>query len=124
VLIGGIIDDQVTASRDGVPFLMDIPVLGNFFRDDRNSATRTELLVLITPYVIRNRGEAREVTGAFSENVKGLRVFSRNLQKRRAVRRQRDAEASALPTAPPPPPPASSTTKPAEPAAVPAEALP
>ena len=129
VLIGGIIDDQVTSSRNGVPFLMDIPVLGALFRDDRTGATRTELLILITPYVIRNRAEAREVTGAFSENERGLRVFSRNLQQRRAIRRSRDADAAARPTlAPPPsvPPPLVETpVKPAEPAApVPPEAVP
>jgi general secretion pathway protein D len=115
VLIGGIIDDQVTASRDGVPFLMDIPVVGSFFRDDRNSATRTELLVLITPYVIRNRAEAREVTGAFSDNVRGLRVFTRNLQQRRALRRSRDADAASRPTTAPPL--SEAPIRPAEPAA-------
>jgi general secretion pathway protein D len=120
VLIGGIIDDQVSNSRDGVPFLMDIPVLGALFRDDHTGATRTELLVLITPYVIRNREEAREVTGAFSENVKGLKVFSRKLQERRAIRHPREPEAGS-------PPAASSgvTSRPVEPASpVPAEAVP
>ena len=34
VLIGGIIDDQMRRSRSGVPFLMDIPVLGRLFRTD------------------------------------------------------------------------------------------
>jgi general secretion pathway protein D len=119
VLIGGIIDDQVTNSRDGIPFLMDIPVLGAFFRDERNGATRTELLVLITPYVIRNREEAREVTGAFSENVRGLKVFSRKLKERRAIRRMRDADVK--PTAPP----TTGTSRPtAEPLPLPAEAVP
>jgi general secretion pathway protein D len=119
VLIGGIIDDQVTNSRDGVPFLMDLPVLGALFRDDNNSATRTELLVLITPYVIRNREEAREVTGAFSENVKGLKVFSRKLKERRAIRRLREAEVRETP------PPNSGVSRPtAEPLPLPTEAVP
>jgi general secretion pathway protein D len=118
VLIGGIIDDQVSNSRDGTPFLMDIPVLGALFRDDHTGAARTELLILITPYVIRNRDEAREVTGAFSENVKGLRVFSRKLQQRRAIRRLHEPQAESRPTASP-------SAKPAEPAVpVPAEAVP
>jgi general secretion pathway protein D len=57
-LIGGIIDDQVLRSRSGVPFLMDIPVLGRLFRVDTDSVSRTELIILITPYVVRNREEA------------------------------------------------------------------
>ena len=119
VLIGGIIDDQVSNSRDGIPFLMDIPVLGAFFRDETSSATRTELLVLITPYVIRNREEAREVTAAFSENVKGLKVFSRKLKERRAIRRLREADVKT--TAPP----TSGASRPtAEPLPLPAEAVP
>ncbi|MGH7338952.1 MAG: type II secretion system protein GspD, partial [Candidatus Rokuibacteriota bacterium] len=119
VLIGGIIDDQVSASRDGIPFLMDIPVLGAVFRDDRTGATRTELLVLITPYVIRNREEAREVTGAFSENVRGLKVFSRKLQERRRLRRARPA--ADLGTVAP----SKADPRPTEaPAPVPAEAVP
>jgi general secretion pathway protein D len=119
VLIGGIIDDQVTNSRDGIPYLMDIPVLGAFFRDERNGSTRTELLVLITPYVIRNREEAREVTGAFSESVKGLKVYSRKLKERRAIRRLRDAEVRTTP------PPTSGASRPtAEPLPLPAEAVP
>ncbi len=40
---------------------MDIPVLGRLFRVDTDSTSRTELLVLISPYVIRDREEARAV---------------------------------------------------------------
>ena len=71
--------------------------------------------------MISNRAEAREVTGAFSENVRGLRVFTRNLQQRRAIRRSRDADASARPTGSPPPL-VEAPVKPAEP--VPPEAVP
>ena len=50
---------------------MDIPVLGRLFRVDSEKVTRTELIILITPHVIRNRQELRtvseEFTGAHSE---------------------------------------------------------
>jgi general secretion pathway protein D len=73
VLIGGIIDDQMTRSRRGVPFLMDIPVLGRFFRTENEALDRTELIILITPHVIRDRREAQSVTEEFEERVRGLK---------------------------------------------------
>lgn len=73
VLIGGIIDDQMARSRRGVPFLMDIPVLGRFFRTESEGVDRTELIILITPHVIRDRNEAQSVTKEFEERIRGLK---------------------------------------------------
>jgi general secretion pathway protein D len=89
VLIGGIIDDQITHGRSGVPYLMDIPVLGRAFRSETDSVRRTELLITITPFVIRNREEARQVTDDFSARIEGLRELRdamHNLQGRRRDR--------------------------------------
>jgi len=84
VLIGGIIDDRVDHDRSGVPYLMDIPVLGRLFRDESDSMSRTELLITITPFVIRTREEARLVTDDFSSRVDGIQ------QLRDAMHRQYD----------------------------------
>lgn len=73
VLIGGIIDDQMRRSRRGVPFLMDIPVLGRFFRTEGEQMVRVELIILITPHVIRDRLEAQSVTAEFEERIRGLK---------------------------------------------------
>jgi general secretion pathway protein D len=80
VLIGGIIDDQMTRSRSGVPFLMDIPVLGRLFRTESDQTDRTELIVLITPHVIRNRLEAQSVTDEFEERIRGLKEMIGRVQ--------------------------------------------
>ncbi len=69
VLIGGIIDERVERQRNGVPYLMDVPVLGRIFRVEKDRRERTELIVLITPYVIRNRGEAEAVTREFTSRI-------------------------------------------------------
>ncbi len=45
-----------------MPLLSKIPILGNLFKVTSDTVTRTELLVLITPRVVRNRDEARAVT--------------------------------------------------------------
>jgi general secretion pathway protein D len=73
VLIGGIIDDQLTRSRSGVPFLMDIPVLGRLFRMESEKLDRTELIILITPHVIRDREEARAITEDFEGRIHSLK---------------------------------------------------
>jgi general secretion pathway protein D len=84
VLIGGIIDDQMTRSRSGVPFLMDIPVLGRLFRSESERLDRTELLILITPYVIRDRQEARAITEEFKNRLHGLQEMLDRVQGSKA----------------------------------------
>ena len=73
VVLGGIIDDQIERSRRGVPYLMDIPVLGRLFRVDSEKVTRTELIILITPHVIRNRQELRTVSEEFTGRIQSLK---------------------------------------------------
>ncbi|MCZ6770328.1 MAG: hypothetical protein O7D93_13890, partial [Acidobacteria bacterium] len=53
--IGGIITERVNRSKLGIPFLMDIPVFGRFFGRTSDEIDRTELIILITPHVIRSK---------------------------------------------------------------------
>ena len=62
VVLGGLIQDSSTDSTDKVPLLGDIPVLGNLFRSTSNQSVRTELIVFITPRVIRNSEDARIIS--------------------------------------------------------------
>ncbi len=102
VVLGGIIDDEVRRNRSGVPYLMDVPVLGRLFRVDSEEVVRTELIILITPRVIRNRQELRTVTDEFTGRIQTLKemIDSRLLR----------APSSSSPSPPPPsspnPPPA------------------
>jgi general secretion pathway protein D len=63
--LGGMIQDSKTVSHTQVPIVGDIPVIGNAFKSKDNSMTKTELIVIITPHVIRNLSEARAVTDEF-----------------------------------------------------------
>ncbi|MDH2235136.1 type II secretion system secretin GspD [Pigmentiphaga sp. GD03639] len=56
IVIGGLIQDQVTGSVEKVPGLGDIPVLGNLFRYDNRKRTKTNLMVFLRPYVVREGG--------------------------------------------------------------------
>jgi type IV pilus assembly protein PilQ len=51
-VIGGIYVDSDTENDSGVPFLMDIPLLGWMFKSNTKSKTKTELLIFITPKVV------------------------------------------------------------------------
>lgn len=55
IVIGGLIDDKNTVTTHKVPFLGDIPVLGNLFRTRTTTRDKTNLIVFITPYIIRER---------------------------------------------------------------------
>jgi general secretion pathway protein D len=83
VIIGGIIDDMIGGDRSGVPYLMDVPVLGRLFRSDTDRTERTELLITITPSVIRNREEAESVTEDFTSRIEGLAELRRAMENRR-----------------------------------------
>src|SRR5262249_19507145 len=52
VVIGGLLADTVRQDERGVPFLKDVPVLGNFFKRDENRRVKTNLLVFLTPHLI------------------------------------------------------------------------
>jgi general secretion pathway protein D len=104
LLLGGIISESTSRGRSGVPYLMDLPVLGRLFRTDSDSVRRVELIILLTPKVIRNRGEAIQVTQEYKdrlwdvvdeiENTKGLRVptTSELYQRKRTRARGTTAE--------------------------------
>lgn len=72
VALGGLIRDGRTVGRDGVPLLQDVPVLGELFRNTDTAGRRTELLVLITPRVVRNPAEARLATDELKQRMRTL----------------------------------------------------
>lgn len=62
VLLGGLIQERSEISRDGVPVLSRIPVVGGAFKQTEDGQRRSELLVLITPRVVRNNSQVTDLT--------------------------------------------------------------
>jgi general secretion pathway protein D len=54
VVLGGLIQDKITKDVSGIPYLMDVPYLGNFFKYKSNNRERDELLVFIQPTVVND----------------------------------------------------------------------
>ena len=75
IILGGLIKDKDKRSKAGVPFLQDIPVFGNLFGTNDIEEARTELLVIITPRVVRSDVDIREVSEDLRDRMKGLKAF-------------------------------------------------
>lgn len=67
MLIGGLISSTKTRGSTEIPGLGRIPLIGNLFSTRTNKEDRTELLVLITPYVIEDETQAKELTRILRE---------------------------------------------------------
>ncbi len=70
ISLGGIIQDTNSITKNRIPLLGDIPWLGVLFGSTVTSHTRTELIVLITPHVIRTRQEADAMTEELKHTIK------------------------------------------------------
>jgi general secretion pathway protein D len=61
IVIGGLITTNNTTLSRRVPWLSDVPVLGNLFRFDGTKNSRKELLIILTPHVVRGPSEAEYI---------------------------------------------------------------
>lgn len=72
IVLGGLIKDSQTQGKSGVPLLQDLPLVGNLFGSNTRGGNRTELLVIITPKVVRTDPEIREVSEELRDRLRGL----------------------------------------------------
>lgn len=61
VVIGGIMQDRTIESVSKVPVLGDIPLVGHLFRDTTRRKTKTNLLLFLTPYIIKDQSDFRAI---------------------------------------------------------------
>jgi general secretion pathway protein D len=80
IALGGLIRDREEDSISGIPLLSSIPLLGNLFKTTQAIVRRTELLVLITPRVVRNRNEALEVTDELRRRLSTLGPLEKRIE--------------------------------------------
>jgi len=72
VLLGGLIQQDESNTDTGIPGLNRIPILGRLFGTTSRGRNRTELIVLITPRVIRGSEDARQVTEDYQSKFESL----------------------------------------------------
>lgn len=62
VVLGGLMRDTITRTGSRVPLLGDLPLIGAFFRSTTSKREKSELLVFLTPHVVRGPGEAAAIS--------------------------------------------------------------
>ena len=72
IVLGGLIKDNNTNGNGGIPFLHEIPILGSLFGSKTKNQDKTELVVLITPRVVKNRQDAGLITDEFKRKLSGI----------------------------------------------------
>ncbi len=78
IALGGLISDNSTRSRSGIPLLSRIPVIGPFlFGSTDNTTDRTELLILLRPRVIRSVDDGRAITEELRTKIQLVRPFKK-----------------------------------------------
>ncbi|MEM4619909.1 MAG: hypothetical protein QW607_06810, partial [Desulfurococcaceae archaeon] len=73
IVLGGLISNTKGKEESKVPLLGDIPLLGNLFKSKAIEERKTELLVLIRPYIVKNPEEASALTQELKERLKWLK---------------------------------------------------
>ncbi|MBK5921003.1 hypothetical protein CCR80_08160, partial [Rhodothalassium salexigens] len=68
-VLGGLIQDDITVKNSGVPFLKDIPGLGKLFSVETLESNKTELLVIITAYIIRNAEDKQRFVDYLTDDI-------------------------------------------------------
>jgi general secretion pathway protein D len=61
IVLGGLTKDTDTMQIDKIPFLGDIPLLGRLFQTRSKERLKQELLIIMTPYIIRSRADVRRI---------------------------------------------------------------
>lgn len=82
VVLGGLVKDNITETVDKIPVLGDIPILGYLFKKKKTRITKTNLLIFLTPYIIRDATDFRL-------------IFNRKMEERREFIEQFTAFKSA-----------------------------
>ena len=72
LVLGGLIKDTTSSGKSGLPLLSSIPVVGALFGTHSNAANRTELLVILTPRVLRSDDDARAISRELRSRMQGL----------------------------------------------------
>lgn len=67
ILIGGLMSNRQNNGAGGVPLLKDVPIVGNLFKTQTRGRTRTELVLMIVPYIVESDAQATSLTRSIGE---------------------------------------------------------
>lgn len=90
IVIGGLIREDVTDNMTGIPYISRIPLLGALFRFKQDKKIKREVVVLLTPHVIKNREESDVVTADFIKKLKNLKRSLKYQEKSQGEQEEND----------------------------------
>src|SRR6185437_11277705 len=93
IILGGMISTTQSKTKSGVPYLKDIPLLGNLFRSTANTEQRVELIVLIRPTVLPTPEAAAAVANVERQKLPGVRRAEAEIHSEEAARLKEADEA-------------------------------
>ena len=100
VVLGGLIEDRTDNSKSQVPLLGDIPVVGGLFRYENRGRRKTNLLVFLRPYVVRDESTSNALALDRYDYIRG-QVNSGTLPDNLVFRDLQQRQLPASPTVPP-----------------------
>ena len=74
ILIAGLMSQRQTNGNSGVPFLKDVPLVGNLFKTQKQGRNKTELVLMIVPYIIETDTQAEELTRSMAQRFELLEL--------------------------------------------------
>lgn len=77
VMLAGLIEDGIVRGASGLPGLSRIPVIGGLFGQQRSTTTRSEIIILLTPTLIRDPSAARDLTDEYGRRFRALEPLYR-----------------------------------------------
>ncbi|PPD46202.1 MAG: type II secretion system protein GspD [Methylocystis sp.] len=86
LMLGGLVKDQRGLASSQIPVAGDLPIMGNLFKEKIDAIEKTELVIMITPHVVRSLSEGREITEEYKRKL--LEISTR------AIARPHDIEQS------------------------------
>ncbi len=85
MILGGLIQEQKTDKLDSVPIINQIPILRRLIGSTDASVDRSEILVLVTGYIVNERNKVEELIERYNDALKALNDFDDNLSGKNGV---------------------------------------
>ena len=95
IMLAGLITDSATDGSSGIPGLSRIPVVGALFGQKSRTSRRSEVIVLLTPSIVRNGQEARNLTDEYSQRFRAMEPLNQPRAKKGFTAGLRPAPAEA-----------------------------
>ena len=98
VVLGGLLQDEYSKSNEKIPLAGDIPILGNLFKNENRTRTKTNLMVFLRPVVVRDGATSDQLTMDRYDMIRGLQQTS---QPEQSIMLRNVNESAVMPPLPP-----------------------